>query len=273
MKNSKWIIGIVATVSVLALGGLLLIVANWYSPTAEAQSIDLAAPPALEVSPAVPAQQTGAALARTITVVGNGTVRIKPDIAQTNIGVEVIGNTVSEASSQAEDTMNKVMDAIKAQGVADKDIQTSGYNVWVERPYGPEGPSPDTQSLYHVSNTVSVTVRNLDDLSKVLDAAIEAGANNIFGVNFSVADPAPLQDQAREKAVLDAQSRAAELAKLNNVQVGQVISVSEVIGGGSMPAAYPAAAAVPAGMGGGGGPISPGELEIAVQLQITYAIE
>jgi uncharacterized protein YggE len=273
MKNSKWMIAIVATVSVLALGGLLLIAANWYSPTAEAQSIDLAAGPALGVSPAAPAQQTGAAPARTITVVGNGTVRIKPDIAQTNIGVEVIGNTVSEASSQAEDTMNQVMDAIQAQGVADKDIQTSGYNVWVERPYGPEGPSADTQSLYHVSNTVSVTVRNLDDLSNILDAAIEAGANNIFGVNFSVADPAPLQAQAREKAVSDAQSRAAELARLNDVQVGQVISVSEVIGGGATPLAFRADAAMSAGLGGGGGPISPGELEIAVQLQIAYAIE
>jgi uncharacterized protein YggE len=273
MKNSKWINGIVATVSVLALGGLMLVVANWYSPTAEARSINLATEPTLDVGPAAPAQQTAAQPARTITVVGKGTVRIKPDIAQTNIGVEVVGNTVNEASSQAQDTMNQVMAAITGQGVADKDIQTSGYNVWVERPYGPEGPSPDAQSLYHVSNSVSVTVRNLDDLSKVLDAAIQAGANNIFGVNFNVADPTDLQAQAREKAVADAQSRAAELAKLNNVQVGQVLSVSEVIGGGSVPFGMAYESAAVAGMGGGGGPISPGELEVAVQLQITYAIE
>jgi uncharacterized protein YggE len=101
MKNSKWIIGIVATVSVLALGGLLLVVANWYSPTAEARSINLATAPSLDAGPAAPAQQAAAQPARTITVVGKGTVRIKPDIAQTNIGVEVVGNTVNEASSQA----------------------------------------------------------------------------------------------------------------------------------------------------------------------------
>jgi uncharacterized protein YggE len=228
---------------------------------------------AQEPSPALQAQ---AGAPRTITVVGEGQVKIKPDVAQINIGIEVVGDTVKAASSQGAETMTAVMDALKAQGVEDKDMQTSGYSVWVERPYGPEGPAMDKAPIYHVNNTVNVTIRALDKVGSVLDAAIEAGANNIYGVTFSVADPKPLQAQAREKAVADAHARAEELAGLNNVQLGQVVSVSEVIGGGPG-GYYPGFSQLPMaaeGMGGGGGgPISPGELQMTAQLQVTYAIQ
>jgi uncharacterized protein YggE len=215
----------------------------------------------------------GTDLTRHITVVGEGRVRMRPDIAQTNIGVEVVADSVKEASSQVEETMNAVISAMAELGVEEKDIQTSGYNVWVERPYGPEGPQPEAAPLYHVSNNVSVTVRNLDNLGTVLDAAIEAGANNVFGVTFSVADPNPFQSQAREQAVTNARSKAEELAALNNVQVGQLISVSEVIAGGGPLLFGDFRAAAAEGLGGGGGPIAPGELELTIQLQVTYAIQ
>jgi uncharacterized protein YggE len=221
----------------------------------------------------VPRLQAEPALPRTITVVGEGKVKIKPDIAQINIGIEILGDTVQEASDQAADAMDAVLAILTAQGVEQKDIQTSGYNVWVERPYGPEGPTGDT--LYHVNNTVSVTIRDLDSVGTILDATIEAGANSIYGVTFNVADPSPLMSEGREKAVTDARSKAEELAELNNVAVGEVISISEVIGGAPGYYAGGFRGLSPAeGMGGGGaGPISPGELELTVQLQITYRIQ
>jgi uncharacterized protein YggE len=180
---------------------------------------------------------------------------------------------VKDASNQAADIMETVIASLEAQTVAEKDIQTSGYNIWVERPYGPEG-MPSDEVRYHVGNTVIVTIRDLDKVGAILDGTIEAGANNIYGVTFSVADPKPLMSEARAQAVADARAKAQELAELNGVSLGQVLSISEVISSGGIYVGGIRAAALAEGMGGGGaGPISPGELEMTTQLQITYAIQ
>jgi uncharacterized protein YggE len=228
---------------------------------------------ALSTARAQTVAETASALPRTITVVGDGTVKIKPDIAQANIGVEVIRPTVKAASSGAKDSMEAVLQALKEQGIDEKDIQTSGFSVWTERPYGPEGPSGD-EVLYHVTNQVAVTIRDLDTVGTVLDAAIEAGANNIYGVTFSLADPSQVESEARKKAVADAQAKAQELATLNDVEVSDVVSVSEVIGGrGGYYTGVVREAAVTAGLGGGGGPIAPGELELTLQLETVYTVQ
>jgi len=111
-------------------------------------------------------------------------------------------------------------------------------------------------------------VRDVNQLGDVLDKAVAAGANNIYGVNFSVEDTAKLETDARAKAVADAKSRAEELAQLNGLQLGEVLSVSEVIGGSAFPMDSAAK-----GMGGGGTPVQPGELEMSLSIQITYAVK
>jgi uncharacterized protein YggE len=263
--KSKWILR-----ASLLLTGVLASVLVWTLFTAGATTAGASNAPGNEPAPAAPGLQATQPASRTITVVGEGDVRIRPDIATTNVGVEVVADSVRAASDQQADIMNAVMEALRAQGVADQDMQTSGYSVWVERPYGPEGPQPDAQPLYHVTNQVAVTIRDLDNIGPVLDAAIEAGANNIFGISFQVSDPSTLMAEARQEAVEDAQTKAAELAGLANVQVGSVISISEIIAGGPIPLFNAPAAE---GLGGGAGPISPGELEMKVQLQVTYAIQ
>jgi len=273
VKNKyEWLVRVVMTVSLLLAGVFALTLVNPQLPAAGARSQASSTP--YETGNALyPGAQAEPALARTITVVGEGKVRIEPDIAQINIGIEIVGDTVQGASSQAADAMDAVLTTVAAQGVDRKDIQTSGYNVWVERPYGPEGPTGDT--LYHVNNTVSVTIRDLDTVGTILDVAIEAGANSIYGVTFSVADPSKLMFEGREKAVTDARSKAEELARLNNVAVGQVISISEVVGGpeGFYGGGFRGLSAAEGLGGGGAGPVSPGELEMVVQLQITYGIQ
>ena len=221
----------------------------------------------------VQAQGETGALPRTITVVGEGKVNIKPDMAQTNLGVEVRSSTVKEASAEAKKIMEQVLQVLKAQGIADKDIQTSGFNIYTETPpYGMDGAAPDqAQTIYHVSNQVTVNIRDLDKVGAVIDAAIEAGANSMYGVTFSLADPSQAQAQARKEAVASAKAKGDELAGLAGVKVGQVVSVSGVIGG----AGYygPALPSRAVGMGGGGTPIQPGELEITTQLQVVYSIQ
>lgn len=229
------------------------------------------------VGPDVAAQGTqpvaGAALPRTITVVGEGKVNIKPDMATTNIGVEIMAPTVKESNAEATQTMNAIITVIKANGVADKDIQTSGYNVWVERPYvDPSlGQTTEAKPIYHVSNSLNVVIRDLDKVSVILDAAMEAGANNINGITFSLADQTKTNSEARTEAVTNAQTKAAELAKLNGVELGSVMSVAEAVGGGYYTGGIGKLASFDQGMGGGT-PIAPGELETTVQLEITYAI-
>lgn len=219
--------------------------------------------------PAPAAAQTNSGEPRTITVVGEGKVKAKPDVAQAIIGVEIIRPEAKQASADAETTMTSVIDALTAQGVAAGDIQTSYYNIYVERPYGYDS-SQSNDVLYHVSNTVQVNIRDLSKVTTILGAAIEAGANTINGVTFDVAAPAELKASARQQAVENAKASAENLAQLSGVTLGEVVSVSEVVQGGSVPLYREFAAAQ--GIGGGG-PILPGDVEVAVQLQVAYAIQ
>lgn len=219
--------------------------------------------------------------ARTITVVGRGEVKAKPDIATVNLGVEVLAATVDEAMGQAADRMKAILATLKGLGIAEKDIQTSNFSISFERQgpitlpavegtSGAKAGSQETPAgFYRVSNMVQVTVRDLDKVGDVLDAAVEAGANNVWGVSFGLDDTDALEAQAREKAVANGRSRAESLAKLNGVNVGEVIAVSEVIGG--TPGVMFAEAAA-RGLGGGGAPVEPGEITFSTQVQIVYAI-
>ena len=219
---------------------------------------------------------------RSITVVGRGEVKSKPDIATLNLGVEVTAPTVSEAMTEANARMKTILAAMKALGVADKDIQTSNFSINFERqnpaaPVGSEttsgGKSGSDQTpagFYRVNNMIQVTIRDLDTVGDVLDAAVEAGANNVWGVSFGLDDTDALETQAREEAVADARARAESLAKLNGVTVGDVIAISEVIGGSPSPV-YAEAASY-RGLGGGGAPVEPGELTFTTQIQIVYGI-
>ncbi|MEZ4662759.1 MAG: SIMPL domain-containing protein [Caldilineaceae bacterium] len=226
----------------------------------------------LPAMPAYAQSAGGAASQRFITVVGEGVVSIKPDIAKTTIGVETIKATVKEASDENQQILAQVLDALKAAGIADKDMQTAGFNIYTEQFFPPDaGPQGEPQSRYHVTNQVQVTIRDIDKVGDVLDAAIEAGANSTYGVEFRLDDQEAARSDARALAIESANAKAAELATLTNVTVGQVLSVSEVIGNSPF---FSAPSAQAYGLGGGGGtPISAGELQLTMQVQVTYALE
>jgi hypothetical protein len=139
--------------------------------------------------------------AQTITVVGHGSVRIEPDVAQVSIGLETLGESVSDAVEANGAKMTAILDALEAAGIAPEDIQTTNYSVQLD--YRPE-PMPRTgdtgteeqPAQYRVSNMVNVTIRDLEKVSETLDAVIEAGANNIWGVSFSLEDSAAAQADA-----------------------------------------------------------------------------
>jgi len=206
----------------------------------------------------------------TITVIGQASVRRAPEIAQISIGVETMGATVGEAVKDSDAKMLAVLAALKAAGIAEKDIQTMNYSIQFERypQMGIEAPGTQPEPQYRVSNMVNVIVRDLEAVDEVLDAAIEAGANNIWGVTFSLEDPKTAQADARADAIADAKSRAQALADLGGVKLGPVMSISEALGGGVV---YSPAVMERAALSAGS--ISPGEVEIGYQVQVSYFIE
>ena len=223
-------------------------------------------------APVAHAQDTAsAALPRTITVVGEGVVNIEPNVARTNIGVEVLRPTVEEAAAENNRIVDQLLATLTDLGIPGEDIQTSGYNVYAER-YGSGGPISEDEMQYRVSNTVTVIIRNLDQVGAVLDASIKAGANNIYGVEFLLDDASAVRSEARKLAVENARATAEELAALSGVQVGKVVSISEVIGGAG---AYYSNSINNFQIGMGGAertPIQPGQLRLTLQLQITYEL-
>jgi uncharacterized protein YggE len=174
---------------------------------------------------------------------------------------------------QNEVQMESILQALLAAGIAEEDIQTTNFSIQLDRSSEPrtlvaESAQEQPEPQYRVHNMVNVTVRDLDAVSQVLDDVIQAGANNIWGVSFSLEDTTQAEADARADAVANAAARAGALAELADVELGPVMSVTEVVGG-----ATPMRGGVVQEAAVGAGPISPGELEISYQVQVSYFIQ
>jgi uncharacterized protein YggE len=207
----------------------------------------------------------------TIAVTGEGQAFGAPDVANVSLGVSVTNTDVGAAVSQANDVMNRITSALGSLGIDTKDIQTTYYNVWPEQPINPQTGEPSGPTKYHVDSTLQVKVRKIDQTGAVIQKALDSGANTVNGLSFSIDDPKPLQSQARKAAVDDARQRAAELAAALGVTVGDPISVSETINAVPQPQIFAAEAAK--GLGGGGVPVSTGQLSVDVQVEVTFALK
>lgn len=206
-----------------------------------------------------------------ITVTGSGKAAGAPDIATITVGVQTEAVSVQQAVSDNQKAMNALLVSLKALGIADKDMTTSNYNVSTNgspKPVEPGGANTPSAVTYQVSNQVLVTVRDISKLGDVLDKSVAAGANTIYGVNFAISDPSKLQAAAEADAVQDAKNRAENLAKLEGVTLGSLVSVSESYGS---PSPYLPANAY--AIGGGGTPIQPGQMDVTVSLVVTYSIK
>jgi uncharacterized protein YggE len=207
---------------------------------------------------------------RTLSVTGTGMVTITPDIAYISIGVHTEAPSASEAVDQNNAQTQKVTDSLKKSGVAAEDIRTTNFSIWPNQKYDPQG--QPTGTTYAVDNTVYVTVRDLKKMGELLDAAISAGANNIYSVSFDLADKSADTKKARDLAVKNAQDQAAELAAAAGVTLGEVQTISYSDSGNAPYMDY--------GKGGGGGaapaasvPINPGTMQLTTTVSMTYFIK
>ena len=193
------------------------------SPDAGANTVEKAEPPA-----AYGSDGTG------IWVSGEGTISVAPDLALLDFGVETRSANVSEANSQASMAMDAVIEALKARGVKNEDIQTSRFSIYPRYDYIEEekdGIRSNREVLvgYRVRNSGTVKLRDLDTVGELIDEVVTAGGDNvrINGINFTLEDPKPKMVELREMAVADAKAKAEHLAELSDVTLGRLIYISE----------------------------------------------
>jgi uncharacterized protein YggE len=218
-----------------------------------------------------PSQTVGSGYLPTnsISVSGYGEAVGEPDMAVVQLGINVVNGDIGAAVAESDQVILKIKEALIQLGVAEQDIQTTSFNVWPEDRYDPLTGMSTGERTFHVDSTLQVKVRDIDHASTVIEAGLDAGANNIYGLTFGIDDTSELEAQARVEAIDDARSRAAQIAEQIQVQLGDPIIVSELAAGAFSQAfaGYETAARV-----GGGPSISPGQLTVTVQVDVTFGL-
>ena len=204
-----------------------------------------------------------------INVTGQGKVTGQPDVLKVILGVSVLRPTVDQATADAASLATAVIDALKASGVAEDDIQTTNYSIFPEYDW-----SGETQRLlgYRVNNEIQVKIRDLEQAGEIIDAATAAGgdATVVNSLSFSIEDNAELLQMARTAAWNDAEGKASQLAQLAGVELGAAISITETINYDAVPIYYErdyAAAGEDAST-----PIESGTQEGTVIVQVTFSL-
>lgn len=203
-----------------------------------------------------------------IHVVGSATVEAEPDIATAELGVQTYAAALDQAMTENNRSSAGLLAALQANGVAERDIRTSALSVQPQRDYSKEGVVGEIVGFW-VYNTVSVTLRDLATAGQTLQAGIEAGANTVNSLSFTLDDPDSLRQVARLRAMEDAEQRATTLAEAAGVELGKPIRIDDSANGGgsiNVRGAYDEAA------GAASVPVSPGTVSVTAQVDVTYAI-
>ena len=205
-----------------------------------------------------------------VWVSGTGKVTVTPDITNLMLGIEAQEATVAEAQSEATGAMNQVMNALKDNGVADKDIQTQYFSIQKVTRWDDEK-QQEVVIGYRVTNMVAAKIRDMAKVGTIIDAVALAGGDltRIDSISFSVDDPSVYYEEARGKAMADARAKAEQLAELGGITLGKPTYISEsmVIPSPIYPVRAEAAPVVAET------PISAGETEISLTVQVVYAIQ
>ncbi|MFC1964029.1 SIMPL domain-containing protein [Chloroflexota bacterium] len=228
--------------------------------------------------PSTPKASGGTVLSQQNTgiwVTGEGKVTVTPDIALLNLGVEAQADTVAAAQQQAATAMASVVMELGNHDIAPKDIKTRQFNIQQLTRWDNDK-QQQIMLGYQVDNIVTAKVRMVEETGNIIDAVARAGGDyiRINSISFTVDNPSAYQKDAREKAMADAQTRAKQLADLSKVRLGKPTYINESGGyAPPPPIIYRAEAAVPAPAPMPTTPVSPGEIEISLNVQVVYSIE
>jgi uncharacterized protein len=200
-----------------------------------------------------------------ISVTGEASVSVAPDLAQIDAGVTSEAKTAREASDANNAAMGKVLLALKGASIDEKDFQTS--RLLLQPQAAPNRPGPTSIVGYRASNRVTIRLRDVTKVASVIDTLVAAGANDVGGINFTVSQASKLLDEAREQAIADARRRAEIYAKAAGVTLGAPLSITEEGGHGPIPYRKMAA-----GMAAST-PVAQGEETLQVTVSVSWAIK
>ncbi|MDO8530197.1 MAG: SIMPL domain-containing protein [bacterium] len=225
-----------------------------------------------------------------ISVSGEGKAYVKPDVALISFGVSTQAKTSQDAVNQNNEKMNAVIAAIKGQGVEDKDIQTTLYNLSpvydypvIYQPAMGSAPTRDMAispsyvqgqrvvSGYSLDQQVSVKIRNFDNINAILDKASVAGANTIGQLNFTVDDMEKVQAEARSAAIKKAKEKAKSMVSGTGLRLGKLVNISEGYGGYPQP--MYAESLAKDSMGSAAPQIQTGQMEVNITVSLTYQVK
>ncbi len=164
-----------------------------------------------------------------IVVTGEGENAVPPDVALLSLGVMNQAGTAREALDATNAGMSRVIAALKAQGVAPRDLQTGGLQIAPTYTYtnNPDGTQKSDLTGYQVTNTLSVRVRDLGKTGEIIDRAVALGVNQGSGITFTNDDPASAVAEARKRAVADAIQKAKTLSQAAGVELGRVLEITD----------------------------------------------
>jgi uncharacterized protein YggE len=243
----------------LRAGALAVVLAAAAAPLALAQATPPAAPPAAE----------SMFRATTFNLSAYGETRIAPDMANITLGVMTEAPTAAAAMQANAARMAQVVAALGRAGIATKDIQTSSLNLNPQYQY--QENQPPRQTGYQASNQVTITVHDLKRLGAAVDATVSAGANQVHGISFSLADPTAAENAARRAAVRALQAKAELYAQTTGHRIARLVSLSESGGSGyPVPPPMPMMAAMR--MEKADTSVSPGELKVRVDVSGLYEV-
>ena len=207
--------------------------------------------------------------ATTLNLSAYGETRLAPDIASINLGVQTEGKTAQAAMAANAQRMNQVTAALRAAGIAPRDIQTSGLNLGAQYAYEPN--LPPRLTGYQASNQVTITVRDLARLGQSVDAVVGAGANQVNGISFGLSDPTAAENAARTEAVRALQAKAELYARATGYRLQRLVSLSE--GGGYAPQPpMPMMRMAMKGDMAAQTEVSPGELKVRIDVTGLYEL-
>jgi uncharacterized protein YggE len=211
-------------------------------------------------------------------------LRTPPDEASMTVGTQAKAPTATAAVAANKVKTEKLLAAIRAAGIRERDIQTQGIQLQPDYRWDtvPGGQGRQTLVGYIAGNSVQIKTRDIDKLTSLLDVLTTAGADSVYGPNFGISDPAPLRKEARVRAMARGQAEATEYARNNGFNSVRLLSVEEgtsyrgtdvVVTGTRISPMAPPPPPPPPAPERGGGIVAPGQLETSVSLNLLYRME
>lgn len=217
-----------------------------------------------------PASATELPAAPIVVVNGYATASSSPDQAVVNLSVINIDKKLSTAQSKTNQSSQKLVKAIKSQGIEDKDITTTDYRVSPRYDYSQkENGQPPEITGYEVRNSIKLTIKDINKTGAILDLALKSGANSISNIRFDKADKSILENQALSNAVKNAQTKASTIASALGMKLGPVVQVNQ---SGYQLEPYPIRFNSMNECKGAGASINPGELNVSASITISYQL-